>query len=302
MDIAAAAKRSVSLDEFPLNDYGDQRVHANGHLTGNESERLNKKNRHNHSKVNAASETCLDAAADSACPQEAAAAIPADSGSELSLPISVSLPKSIVAVYTEREEKANMLTHAAGVPLALGLFILLLLKAQGSLQVIGSIAFGLGTVSTFLASACYHAAQNAELKRRLRICDHSAIYLNIAGLYTPYMLVCAANEGGLPITIAVWCIALFGILIEFLWVGRPKWMIGLTYVLLGWGLALKCPAIYAASGTGALILLLAGGIICSLGVLFYVQKNKEFMHAVFHVFVLISIIPTWISIYGYVFS
>ena len=114
------------------------------------------------------------------------------------------------------------------------------------------------------------------------------------------MLALPPDEGGVSMAAAVWTLAILGILIEFFWVGRPKWLIGLTYVLLGWGLMFKGPAIYAAIGLPGLSLLIIGGALCSLGVIFYVQKSKEFMHAVFHLFVLVSIVPTWASIYGYV--
>lgn len=206
----------------------------------------------------------------------------------------------VPATYTPREEKANALTHAVGIPFAIGLTIALFTKAVGPFQTFSALAYGLGMLCVFTASSCYHAAKDPALKRRLRILDHSSIYVMIAGLYTPYMMVSLPDRGGIPMTVGVWCVAVIGILLELTWVGRPKWLIGGLYVLLGWGIMLQGPAIHEVTGPGGFWLLIAGGVTCSLGVIFYVQKTKEFMHAVFHTFVLASMIPSWLSIYVYV--
>ena len=208
----------------------------------------------------------------------------------------------VPAVYTEREERANTWTHAVGIPVALGMTAALLIKASGLLQIISAVAFGFGMVAVFAASTSYHAVRDPVLKRRLRVLDHSSIYLMIAGLYTPYMLVSLPEQGGIPVAVTVWSVALAGIFSELLWSGRPKWLIGGLYVVMGWGLILKGAAIHEAIGPTGFWLLVAGGTTCSLGVIFYVQKTREFMHAVFHGFVLLSMFPTWLSIYGHVLA
>lgn len=250
----------------------------------------------------------VDATAKTEAVMGASMGAPSDDESIQSAPAAAHEPTpalvlaDIPAVYTEREERANTWTHAVGIPLALVMTAALLSRATGFFQTFSAVAFGFGMVAVFAASACYHAVRDPILKRRLRVLDHSSIYLMIAGLYTPYMLVALLDQGGIPVTIAVWSAAVVGVLSEILWVGRPKWLIGGIYVLMGWGLILKGTAIYAAIGPTGFWLLFAGGTTCSLGVIFYVQKSREFMHAVFHGFVLLSMFPTWMSIYSHVLS
>lgn len=207
-----------------------------------------------------------------------------------------------VALYTPREERVNAMTHAAGILVSLAFLAALLAKAQGIDQVGSAMAFGGGLLLTFTASTLYHAAVEPSLKRRLRIFDHASIYLLIAGTYTPYMVLAIPEQGGLVMTAAIWAAALVGICIECLWLNRPKWLIAGLYVLLGWCIMIKGAAIHASVGAAGFWLLIAGGALCTVGVTFYVQKNKEFMHALFHVFVFLSTIPTCCSIYFYVFK
>lgn len=209
---------------------------------------------------------------------------------------------SRAALYTPREERANALTHAAGILLSLAFLSALLVKAQGAAQLWSAIAFGGGLLLTFTASTLYHAARAPSLKRRLRILDHASIYVLIAGTYTPYMVLALPEQGGLPMTAAIWTAALVGIAIECLWLNRPKWLIAGLYVVLGWCIMIKGAAIYATVGAEGFWLLIAGGASSTLGVAFYVQKKKEFMHALFHMFVFLATIPAYCSVYFYVFK
>ncbi len=204
-------------------------------------------------------------------------------------------------LYTPREERANALIHAAGALASIAFLAALLAKAQGTAQAVSAIAFGGGLLLTFTASTLYHAARDPARKRRLRILDHASIYLLIAGTYTPYMVVALPEQGGAQMTAAIWTAALAGIAIECLWLDRPKWLIAGLYVVLGWCILLKGAAIHAAVGAAGFWLLIAGGALCTVGVAFYVQKKKEFMHALFHIFVFLSTMPTCCSIYLYVF-
>ena len=121
---------------------------------------------------------------------------------------------------------------------------------------------------TFSASTAYHAARAPSLKRRLRILDHASIYALIAGAYTPYLLVGLPAQGGREMALAIWAAALAGIGVELFWVNRPKWLIAGLYVLMGWCVMLKGPTIHAAVGATGFWLLIAGGLTCTVGVLF----------------------------------
>lgn len=195
-----------------------------------------------------------------------------------------------------------MLSHAVGILISIAFLVALLLKAQGMAQIGSAIAFGGGLIMTFTASTLYHAARDHSLRRRFRILDHTSIYLLIAGTYTPYMMVSIPDQGGRAMTLAIWVAAVLGVGVECLWLSRPKWLIAALYVGLGWCILFKAVEIRAAVGEMGFWLLMAGGGICTLSVLFYVQKTREFMHAVFHAFVFLSSIPTFISVYAHVFQ
>lgn len=185
---------------------------------------------------------------------------------------------SAIPRYTPREERANALTHAAGILISIAILAALLVRARGAAQTGSAIAFGGGLLLTFSASTLYHAVTDPSLKRRLRILDHASIYLLIAGTYTPYMMVALSEQGGIRMTTAIWTAAFMGTCIECLWLNRPKWLIAGLYVLLGWCIMFKGAAIHAAVGAVGFWLLIAGGALCTAGVTFYIQK-KERIHA-----------------------
>jgi hemolysin III len=152
----------------------------------------------------------------------------------------------------------------------------------------------------FLSSTLYHWAKSPNLKALLKVVDHSAIYLLIAGTYTPFMLLAIGGWVGLAGMIIVWSIALVGITCKIFANQRFPKLSVITYLLMGWIAIFFIYPLYNALTTQGLWLLVAGGLCYTVGVLFYVAKKVQFTHAIWHVFVVAGCICHFFSIYYHV--
>ncbi len=183
------------------------------------------------------------------------------------------------------EELANTVTHGLGAVLALaGMAVLVVLAATAGdgWQLAGAIVFGVTLFLLYLASTLYHALPG---RRVLKLLDHAAIYLLIAGTYTPFTLVTLRHVGGGWLFALVWVLAAVGIALEATWAERPRWLNALVFVAMGWlVIFMRGPLVAELHGAG-LWLLVAGGVTYTLGTLFYVMPRR-YMHAVWHLFVL----------------
>ncbi|EHA1127079.1 hemolysin III family protein [Vibrio navarrensis] len=206
--------------------------------------------------------------------------------------------------YSVREEVANAVTHALGMVFGIVGLILLLLKAAehnaDTLTITSMAVYGASIIVLFLASTLYHAIPSPQAKRWLKTFDHSAIYLLIAGSYTPFLLVSLRTPLAIGLMIVIWSIALLGIIMKVAFVYRFKRFSLISYLLMGW---LSLVVIYQLAITldvGGLTLLACGGVIYSLGVVFYVAKRIPFNHAIWHCFVLAGCVCHFLAIYLYV--
>lgn len=191
--------------------------------------------------------------------------------------------------YTLREEIANSVTHGIGAALsAAGLVTLVVLAVlYGDVwRVVGFSVFGACLLALYLASTLYHAIQHRPAKRILRKCDHAAVYLLIAGTYTPFLLISLRNTIGVPMLAVVWSMALIGILWKIFFTGRYEVIATIVYVLMGWMCLLALRQMVANVPPLGVVLLFAGGIVYTLGVLFYALEKIPYNHAVWHLFVL----------------
>lgn len=189
-----------------------------------------------------------------------------------------------------REELANALTHGAGfVASLIGLPILVLAAAdRGEREaLIGASVFGAALVALYAASTLYHAVSRPALKQRLRLLDHSAIYLLIAGTYTPFTLGVLRGRWGWTLFGIVWTMAALGILFKVLF-GSGAWSKLSTgmYVAMGWMAIIVIKPLIAAMDATGLVLLVAGGLLYTGGVVFYVDRTRSWTHPVWHLFVL----------------
>ena len=187
------------------------------------------------------------------------------------------------------EELANGFASALGVVLsAAGLAVMVIRswKHGTAVHVTSAAIFGCCLLASYSASTCYHLAKNAERKRFLRQLDHAAIFLLIAGTYTPFTLVTLHGLWGWSIFGAVWGLALFGILFEnALRRYRRGLSIGL-YLLVGWTAVVAIKPLYAALPHGGFALLMAGGLAYTLGTVLYALHRIPYAHFCWHLFVL----------------
>ena len=193
--------------------------------------------------------------------------------------------------YSLAEEIANSVSHGIGLVFGIVGLVLLLVQAvdlNASATAITSYSlYGGSMILLFLASTLYHAIPHQRAKMWLKKFDHCAIYLLIAGTYTPFLLVTLADCGGFPMFVAIWALAIAGILFEL--IGRerqPKWVTILIYLIMGWLVVFRLPQLLHALNPIGIGLLLAGGLCYTAGTAFYVAKRIRYMHSVWHLWVL----------------
>ncbi|MCG6216431.1 PAQR family membrane homeostasis protein TrhA [Vibrio furnissii] len=206
--------------------------------------------------------------------------------------------------YSVKEEVANAISHGIGFILGIVGLVLLLVKAMDhradALTLASMSIYGGSMIALFLASTLYHAIPHQNAKRWLKTFDHCAIYLLIAGSYTPFLLVSLRTPLAFGLMIVIWLIALFGIIMKIAFVYRFKRLSLVTYLIMGW---LSLIVIYQLAlnlDMGGLTLLAAGGVVYSLGVIFYVAKRIPYNHAIWHAFVLAGCACHFLAIYLYI--
>ena len=188
-----------------------------------------------------------------------------------------------------RDEIANALTHglAAAAALAASAVLITLAAIHGDgWQLAGAIVFGVALLLLYTASTLYHAIQHPVAKGRLKVFDHCAIYLLIAGTYTPFTLVGLRGTVGWWLFAAIWTLALAGVVFKLFHTGRFKRLSTLIYIAMGWMIVFAAKPMLAALDAWTLGWLLAGGLSYTLGTVFYHRPQMRYSHAVWHLFVL----------------
>lgn len=193
-------------------------------------------------------------------------------------------------IVSLREELANAVTHGIGLVLSLiGMPILILaaLDRGERTMVIGASVFGATLVALYAASTLYHAIPHPTLKQKLRVVDHAAIYLLIAGTYTPFTLGVLRGTWGWTLFGIVWTLAALGVLFKVLFgSGAMAKLSTATYVAMGWVIIIAIKPLMASMEHAGLFLLAAGGLCYSGGVIFYVDRRRAWTHPVWHLFVM----------------
>ena len=216
------------------------------------------------------------------------------------------MAKSVVpgSEYSATEEVANSISHGLGMVFGIvGLDLLLkqAIDANADVLSITSLSiYGISMILLYLASTLYHAIPFERAKRALKTFDHCAIYLLIAGTYTPFLLISLRTPLAITLMAVIWGLALIGIVLKIIFVYRFQRLSLATYLTMGW---LSLVAIYQLAlslSTGGLVLLAVGGIIYSLGVVFYVNEKVPYNHAIWHLFVLGGTVCHFLAIYFYV--
>ena len=191
--------------------------------------------------------------------------------------------------YTPGEEIANSVTHGVGAGLSIAALSILVTYA-GSLgdvwRMVSFSIYGATLVLLYLASTFYHGFRSPRLKGIFRVLDHSAIFLLIAGTYTPFMLVSLRGGWGWTLFGVVWGLALCGILLEVFFMDRYKVLTMVLYIGTGWVAIVALKPLLSAVPPGGLLWLGVGGITYTLGVIFYLWEGMPYNHAIWHLFVL----------------
>lgn len=194
-----------------------------------------------------------------------------------------------IPAYSVNEEIANAVSHGLGALLSIiGMIVLIsnAVIAEDVTRVVSFSIYGTSMVLLFLASTLYHSVVDEKLKQLFKLLDHCAIYLLIAGSYTPLMLISLQGPLGYTMLTLVWLIALGGIVFKIKFGHKYKKISLTTYLGMGF---LSLPIIHKLSQAlpeGGLTLLAAGGAVYCAGVFFYVKKTVPYTHAIWHLFVL----------------
>ncbi len=205
--------------------------------------------------------------------------------------------------YSTNEEIANTLTHALGAILSVVACYLLLNNAifdSNTIKTISYAIYGTSLLLLFTASTVYHAVQDSERKKLFKLLDHCAIYLLIAGTYTPLMMIALDNQLGMIMLSVIWALAILGIFFKLKFGHRFKKTSLVTYLGMGLISITIIEQLHEKLSSQGLTLLALGGAIYCLGVIFYVNKRIIFNHAIWHLFVLGGAISHFFMIYLYV--
>ena len=188
-----------------------------------------------------------------------------------------------------REEFANALSHGLGAIAALvggGVLVLMSARHGNGWQLAGAIVFGLALVLLYLASTLYHTSTDRVVRGRYKVFDHCAIFVLIAGTYTPFTLVGLREDGGWWLFAAIWTLAVAGVVFKLFFTGRFKGVSTLIYIAMGWMVLTAIGPFLRNVPRETSLWLLAGGVAYTVGTVFYMSRRIPFSHAIWHGFVL----------------
>lgn len=190
-----------------------------------------------------------------------------------------------------REEIANAVTHGIGAlaSAAAGAVLVTLATLHGTrMQMVSALVFGSSLLLLYTASTLYHAIPSMTVKRRLKVFDHCAIYLLIAGTYTPFALIGLRGPVGWWLFGIVWGLAAVGVTFKLFFTGRFKLFSTLVYIGMGWMAIFAIKPMMSSIPLPSLMWLLAGGVAYTAGTVFYHNERLRYSHAVWHLFVLMG--------------
>jgi hemolysin III len=204
--------------------------------------------------------------------------------------------------YTFAEEIANRLTHALGLVLAIAGLVVLLIetRSSGVREIVSCALYGITLVLVYATSVLYHGATREASKRWLRTLDHVAIFLLIAGTYTPFVLIALRGIWGWTLFGIVWTLAVIGTVFELTELRRFRGVMIALYIGMGWVGIVAIGPLMAALPVPAIVLVVGGGVSYTLGVIFYVWRSLRYHHAVWHLFVVGGSVLQFLSVLWYV--
>jgi hemolysin III len=213
------------------------------------------------------------------------------------------MTKDPISSQTRNEELANVITHMIGAALGVAGLSALMVGAWrhgDAWRIVSFSIYGATLVLLYLASVFYHGARSPRVKHILRLFDHAAIYLLIAGTYTPFTLVSLRGSWGWTIFGLVWGLAISGIILNVFFFGRLGFVSLVLYLLMGWLVVIAVKPVMDAVSVRGLLWLVAGGLSYTLGVVFFLWHRLPFSHTIWHFFVLAGSIFHYFAIFFYV--
>jgi len=204
---------------------------------------------------------------------------------------------------TSGEELVNVITHGIGAAFGiagLGALVVGAWRHSDVWRTASFIIYGSTLVLLYLASAFYHGARSPRSKRLLQFFDHTAIYLLIAGTYTPFTLVSLRGPWGWTMFGLIWGLAVTGILLNVFFFGRLGFISTILYLLMGWLVVIAIKPVMDAVSVRGLVWLVAGGLSYTVGVVFYAWHRLPYAHPIWHLFVLAGSVFHYFAIFFYV--
>jgi len=204
---------------------------------------------------------------------------------------------------TRSEEWANGISHMVGV--VFGIVALTMMVIFSSLRgnawhVTSCSIYGATLIMLTMSSTLYHLIVNFKAKRFFQILDHCTIYFLIAGTYTPFSLVTLHESKGWTIFGIVWGLTVVGVIIESLFPKLVKYFSLPIYLIMGWIIVIDFNSVISNMDLGGLVMLVAGGMAYTIGVIFYVMDKTPYMHTIWHLFVLGGNVCHWVCVMFYV--
>ncbi len=200
------------------------------------------------------------------------------------------------------EEIANSVTHAFGLVLAVAGLLVLLSETYGGggREIISCAVYGVTLVLVYATSVLYHCVTHESSKQWLRTLDHIAIFLLIAGTYTPFVLIALRGAWGWSLFSIVWTLAAIGIVFELTGLRRFRGVMVALYIGMGWVGVIAIRPLMAALPSPGLLLVFAGGVSYTFGVIFYTWRSLPYHHAVWHLFVVGGSVLQFLAVLYYV--
>lgn len=201
--------------------------------------------------------------------------------------------------YELREEIAHSVTHGIGVFLAVAGLVILIehaITCGSARHIVSCSIFGVSLIVLYSASTLYHGIQHHKAKKVLRIIDHSSIYLLIAGTYTPFTLVNLRGAWGWSLFGVIWGLALLGIGLQFSPLRKFSAIRLILYITMGWAALVAVKPLSASVPVSAFILIVAGGLSYTVGIVFYLWQRLPYHHAIWHIFVLSGSILHYLAV------
>ncbi len=198
-----------------------------------------------------------------------------------------------------RLEIANSITHGIGILFgiaALPVLSALAVTKNHTVAVVGAAVFGFSFLLVFTFSTLYHAFQNPRVKRVLNIFDHISIYFLIAGTYTPFLLNYMMNATGITLLSVLWGLTILGIVFKLFFTGRFNYLSTAIYIGMGWILLFGGRSFFAAIPWPVLTMIIIGGVLYTVGTLFYLWEKLYYHHVIWHLFVLAAAICHYVAV------